>query len=193
MHSNHLPPRHDHYPPRHPSAHHYHCHHQHGITTTAITITTAILHAMPQTDFEPFPVAASRASDSAAPEAGHSSSYKDALLTAAVSTGIPPQAAGMSSLVPVPPPLYRRPPLALAPASNCPSLPSSPTTPRPDIPESSIPELPTLPPRPQHGLVRRAAVKAPVRTSAVPCYTPQGVYPASLTPSTVSVCQDRKT
>jgi hypothetical protein len=24
------------------------------------------------------------------------------------------------------------------------------------------------------------------------CYTPQGVYPASLTPSTVSVCQDRK-
>ena len=25
------------------------------------------------------------------------------------------------------------------------------------------------------------------------CYTPQGVYPASLTPSTVSVCQDRKT
>ena len=26
----------------------------------------------------------------------------------------------------------------------------------------------------------------------VDCYTPQGVYPASLTPSTVSVCQDRK-
>ena len=24
------------------------------------------------------------------------------------------------------------------------------------------------------------------------CYTAQGVYPASLTPSTVSVCQDRK-
>ena len=46
MHSNHLPPRHRHYPPLHPSAHHHHCHHQHSITTTAI-ITTATLHAMP--------------------------------------------------------------------------------------------------------------------------------------------------
>ena len=131
VHSN-LPPRHHHHFLRHPSAHHHHCHHQHRITTTAITATTATLHAMPRYDFEPFPFAASGAGDSVASEAGHSSRYMDRLLTAALSTKIPPHAAGPSALVPVPPPRYRRPPSALALASNCSSLPSSLRGPRPD-------------------------------------------------------------
>ena len=131
VHSN-LPPRHHHRSLRHPSAHHHHCHHQHRITTTTITTTTATLHAMPRYDFEPFPFAASRAGDSVASEADHSSRYMDELLTAALSTKIPPHAAGLSALVPVPPPRYRRPPSALALASKCSSPPSSPPGTRPD-------------------------------------------------------------
>ena len=130
VHSN-LAPRH-HHSLRHPSAHRHHCHHQHRITATAITAATATLHAMPRYDFEPFPFAASGAGDSVASEAGHSSRYMDKLITAALSTKIPPHAAGPSDLVPVPPPCYRRPPSALALASNCSSLPSSTPGPRPD-------------------------------------------------------------
>ena len=47
-------------------------------------------------------------------------------------TRIPPQAPDPSALVPVPPPRYRRPPSALALASNWSSLPSSPPGPRSD-------------------------------------------------------------
>ena len=60
---------------------------------------------------------------------GHSSRYMDDLLTAALRSKIPPHAAGPSALVPVLPPRYRRPPSALALASNCSSLPSSPPGP----------------------------------------------------------------
>ena len=129
VHSN-LSPRHHHHSLRHPSAHHHHCHHQHRITTPTITTTTAILHAMPRYDFEPFPFAASGAGDSVAFEADHSSRYMDELLTAALSAKIPPHTAGSSALVPVPPPLYRHSPSALALESNCSSLPSSLPGPR---------------------------------------------------------------
>ena len=129
VHSN-LPLRRHQHSLRHPSAHHHHC--QHRITTTAITATTAALHAMPRYDFEPFPFAASGAGDSVASEACHSSMYMDEHLAAALSTKITPHAVGPSALVPVPPPLYRRPPSALALASNCSSLSSSPPGPRPE-------------------------------------------------------------
>ena len=104
--------------------------------------------------------------------ADYDSNCMDDILTAAVTTGIPPQVAGQPALVPgcLPQPPFRgRLASALAPAENCLSPPSVPFPDSLDAHNSSSELLPSSPPCPlPQRRPRKAVATASTKASSAP-------------------------